>query len=279
MPFEYNPLIQEVKEKLGMYRYIRPVLMENRRSNDPYSPLRDHERDINMTKVAADSAIILGSDEDPSPYRPSDPAYYDLTPLHNDVRTDSSAVPGGTFPSVGEGKFLNNFYTSLLVLDGAYDAVAAVEAQFVDGETPMLKKAAKKKGYVDIFGKGDVNAYKNALIQKSIDSVAGRSTVLGSVIISAFKGLLYFFRPVIHQIISDYLKGESTVRRRGRQLTNFEILFKDALQRDESTGTTGNSYLVSLIQAETGQREDLAGVAYDSTEFGTAFTGDLDDLR
>ena len=269
MPGDYEPLITKLKEKLGMGRTQKPFAMNNKRGLD--SALVDHTEELHLTPVAA----AMVSFEEGSPMAPTNPAYYQIGPLFSDLTADPT---NNTYRT----QFVNNLFISLCVLDSAYDATEGVKKQFEgDQKTPdeVMKKQAKKAGYLASDGNGDVAAYKNALMTETVDKVAGRATVLGSVLMSSFRGLLYYFRDVIFQLITDYLTADSAITRRGRKLSNFEVLFKDALQRDEITGTAGNSYLVSLIQAETGQREDLAGVAYDGTEFGSAFAGDLDDLR
>lgn len=271
MPHKYKPQILELKEKLGISRYTKPQRMNTKRSSSELSPLRNEDTELNMTKAAAMACVITPAGVPPDPNAPAEPAYYDLTPLYSPFTDDETDA---------KSTFITRFFDCLLVIDGAYDVAAGIEKQFEAEDEDDRKaiekrmmKAAIKHGYTS------VDAYKSGLISDSIDKVAGRSTLLGSVIISAFKGLLYLFRVDINMIIADYLKGESSVTRRGRKLTNFEVLFKDALTRDEATGTTGNSYLVSLIQVEIGQADGLTGTSYADGEFGERFSGDMDDVR
>ena len=197
----------------------------------------------------------------------SHPAYIDLDALHAD----------GTDPA-GSAITIENIYKALLVMDGVPDALEAIDSDQLGApkSDAKLKKEARNHGYED------VNTYKNALKTKAISKILKRTTVVGSILISMFKSLLYYFRDDINEIIRDYLRGDSDIERRGRKLTNFEVLFKEDIARTETTGTRERSYLAALIAFETDPRLD--GISEgDSTGAAPGGDGDalfdMEDLR
>lgn len=156
--------------------------------------------------------------------------------------------------------FLNAFYKGLMTLDGVYDAGEALALQITgnpDGggkpSEKALLNAAKKHGFTGLTAIEDYNA---AVMARSFGSLLDRTSAYGSFLMSAFEGMLYYFRSQIGMIVRNYLRSDSATHTgRGRFMTNFEYLLYSQIIKTESepgsTGVgTGTSYMAEIIRRE-----------------------------
>ena len=225
---------------------------------DEYSTSRDHDPIFaEIEEITFDYKGLLAE----AVASTSDSVTHAIDPYSGErIGTDSDP---GESPEIF---FLNALYKGLMTLDGVYDAGEALVLQTQgnpDGggkpNEKALKNAAKKHGFTGLTAIEDYNA---AVISESFRKLLDRTSAYGSLMMSAFKGMLYYFRPEINEMFNDSLTGETGVDTgRGRYMTRLESLMTNALTRREfAEGHDAGmftSYMSEII------RKSVMGSGYD----------------